>query len=220
MTKTPTGIGVDASGGPVFDPSENVKALNEASHKRQDDLREMFTLYVQSELKRVEEVANLKAEQVKEIQEIHQAHDYALHRAKAGRLDALRQNDREDVKVLAAQTAAKADALQSQVSTTAATLQNQVSTTNEAATKNFMADQAEQNKRLSAIERQQAEGMGKATVESPMMAELVAETKALRASMSINSGEKSGKLSQREMIAWIIGLLAIVFSVYTNLRRG
>ncbi|HXE51261.1 MAG TPA: hypothetical protein VN663_22980 [Ramlibacter sp.] len=33
------GIGVDARGGQVIDPTENVKALSEAANKRQDDLR-------------------------------------------------------------------------------------------------------------------------------------------------------------------------------------
>ncbi len=193
------GIGVDAHGGAVVDPTQNVKDLNDASHKRQDDLREMFGRYVQSELKRVEDIANLKADHVKELTTVHQVHDYALHKAEAGRLDALRQNDREDVKVLAAQTTAKAEALQTQVSTTADTL-----------AKTFAANLAEQNKRLSANERQQAEGLGKATVESPMMAELVAETKALRLAMAGTSGQGTGAKNLWFIIAAVITVLGFL----------
>ena len=147
---TQAGVGLDPAGGPLIDPTANVIALNKAGHIRQDDLRKAERRYIESELLRVEAIANLKADHTKEIAQLHQIHDYAIHKAEAGRLDALRQNDREDVKALAAATTAKAEALQAQVATTAKTLAD-----------SFASAMAEQNKRVSAVELTQSAGSGR-----------------------------------------------------------
>ena len=199
-----TGLGVDATGAPVIDPTANVIALVQANKEAADTLRAMHDRLIMAEIGTVRETVKW----IEKLSEVHQDHDYALHRAEAGRLDALRQNDREDVKVLAAQTTAKAEALQTQVSTTADTL-----------AKTFAANLAEQNKRLSAIERQQAEGMGKATVESPMMAELVAETRALRVAMAGTGGEKAGRVSQQQLITWVLGIIVTLLLIANYLKR-
>src|SRR6185503_1897568 len=168
------GLGVDAFGGSVIDPSKNVRQLAKHDSIRQDDLRKAERRYVGSEIARVREVANLKADHVKEITVIHQVHDYALHKAEAGRLDALRSNDREDLRVLAAATTAKAEALQVQVAASAKALAD-----------TFQQQMSDVIKRLSALELSSSEGKGKATVESPMMAEMVSELKALRREQSV-----------------------------------
>src|SRR6185436_2223439 len=107
--RVPTGIGLDAYGGPLIDPTQNVKDLTEAANLRQDDLRQLNNRYLKALIQTVEQTAKLKAKHVKNIADLHQIHDYAIHKAEAGRLDALRQNDREDVKALAAATTAKAE---------------------------------------------------------------------------------------------------------------
>lgn len=198
---------------PVIDPTANVISLVQANKVAADELNAMRDRYIEARIDTVRESLRW----MERLSDVHQRHDYALHKAEAGRLDALRQNDREDVKVLAAQTAAKADALQNQLSVTATTLQSQVLTTAETLAKTIAADQSEQNKRLSAIERQQAEGMGKATVESPMMAELVAETKALRLAMAGTIGQTQGaketKVEQRDNSKYIIAVIGLLLAI-------
>jgi len=44
------GLGVDAAGIPVIDPTENVKALSEAANKRQDDLRDWLQKYIDTKI--------------------------------------------------------------------------------------------------------------------------------------------------------------------------
>jgi len=234
--RVPTGIGLDAYGGPLIDPTQNVKDLTEAANLRQDDLRQLNNRYLKALIQTVEQTAKLKAKHVKNIADLHQIHDYAIHKAEAGRLDALRQNDREDVKALAAATTAKAEALQAQVSITAKTLAD-----------SFASAMAEQNKRLSAIELSQSEGRGKATVESPMMAEFIAKVDRLMAenamgagrqnyyadpllkqladgqeklfaAMNASQGTKQGMLTSRDWIVAFIGLVLTLLTIYSLMR--
>jgi len=199
------GIGVDAFGGRVVDPTENVKALAAASSARQDDLRQLNNRYIRSEIKRV----RMQAFHVKEIVSLHQVHDYALHKAEAGRLNALRKNDREDLRVLAAATTAKAEALQVQVAASAKALAD-----------TFAAQMSDVIKRLSALELSSSEGKGKATVESPMMTEMVSELKALRREQQNVSGQKQGALSTREMISWVLLTLITLYALYKSIKPG
>ena len=78
-----TGLGVDASGGPVIDPTENVLAVIESAVKRQDDLRE-------AEMRRVNQIEALRAE-----------YQEKLALAEAKRIDAIRAVDVAAVDVAA-----------------------------------------------------------------------------------------------------------------------
>jgi hypothetical protein len=60
---------------------------------------------------------------------------------------------------------------------------------------------------------------GRGTVADPMMAQLVTEVQSLRAAQSEGSGEKSGRLSQRELIAWFIGLVGMLIAIFFALKR-
>jgi hypothetical protein len=106
------GLGVDASGGPVVDPTQNVLDLVAAAIQRQDDLREV-------ESRHVREIAQLRAEYQQELRELE-----------TQRIDAIREVDTgavaraADVQALQAQTLAKqvadsAEAMRVQVAATA-----------------------------------------------------------------------------------------------------
>src|SRR6476469_7647162 len=95
-----SGLGVDASGAPVIDPTENVKAL------------------VEAEIRHLSEMASLRAEHAKDIREIE-----------TKRLDAIRQVDVMNasstadralvaIQTLATQTATNAETLRALVATT------------------------------------------------------------------------------------------------------
>src|SRR5687767_12955841 len=83
------GSGVDAQGGPVFDPTANVLDLVEKETKRQDDLRGMSDRLSESETRRI----NAEMGSIREIAKLRARHDRQLRKAEAGRLDSIRQVD-------------------------------------------------------------------------------------------------------------------------------
>ena len=99
--RSSVGLGVDASGGPVIDPTQNVLDLVSAAIKRQDDLRE-------AESRHVREIAGLRAEYQAELRMLE-----------TERINAIRAVDAAAVQQASAVAEARATALAGQVSTTA-----------------------------------------------------------------------------------------------------
>lgn len=156
-----TGLGVDAHGGPVIDPTENVIALTKAEAKRQDDLRVAER-----------ELTDAKLAHVKEIGKLRAAHQHQLDEAESKRLDSIRQVDREEVIKTAAAVVATAETLRAQVQSAALAQATQ-----------FGAFQGEVLKRLSNVEI------------------------TLSASGAGTAGEKSGRVSQQQLIQYFIYLI-------------
>jgi hypothetical protein len=150
QTQAPTGVGTDASGGPLVDPTQNVKDLTEAANIRQDDLRRETNKRIDEALLHLTTVVNL-----------HAKHQKALRKAEAARLDSIRQVDREEGNkaVAAAQTAIAT--LAASNLTTAETLRTQVATTAQAAATSLANSMGEVNKRLSALELSSSAGSGR-----------------------------------------------------------
>lgn len=113
--RPPTGKGVDATGGPVIDPTKNVLDLVQAGKQRQDDLREADrTLYL-AELAHVKEMAELRA-----------AHARELRKAETDRIDAIRAVDVGAVQRAAEVALTQTSTLAQQTATLAETLRTQV----------------------------------------------------------------------------------------------
>jgi hypothetical protein len=115
------GPGVDAAGRPVIDPTENVKALNAAEAKRQDDLR-------RADARRQDDIRNAESRHIREILTIRTHHDEErrrvneihareLREAEADRLDALRAGDQAQIQRAAEVQEARATALATQQAT-------------------------------------------------------------------------------------------------------
>lgn len=83
---TPPGPGVDASGQAVIDPTSNVKDLNEAAQKRQDDLRTQSEFWLLREM-------TLRAEHEQEMRTKDAEHAKELREKNDARLDAVRNVD-------------------------------------------------------------------------------------------------------------------------------
>jgi hypothetical protein len=99
---------VDATGRPAVDPTENVKALTEASVKRLDDLAELRAHhYERAEERRLYYESLLRAA------------DERLRQAESDRIDAIRAVDVAAVQRSAEDTATRANTLAVQVSTAA-----------------------------------------------------------------------------------------------------
>jgi CHAT domain-containing protein len=110
------GLGVDAAGDPVVDPTQNVLNLVTAAIQRQDDLREAAASHQR-------EMAILRAD-----------YDEKLRRAETARIDAIRAVDVGAVNRAAEVSAQQATTLAAQVATSAETLRTQVAAAASAAT--------------------------------------------------------------------------------------
>ncbi len=153
-----------------------------------------------------------------------------LRIAEAARLDSIRQVDREDVSKTQTQSQTAIATLATTQNTTAETLRTQVATTAQAQLNTTTAAFAEVNKRISALELTSSEGRGKATVESPILFEMVNELKimrkeqsestaALAVALSTASGVKQGGTSTRDVIAWVIAAILGLFLIYNQVKR-
>lgn len=101
-TREEPGLGVDARGNPVIDPTANVLQLVQAAIARLDDLREVG-------LRHVNEISAGRGE-----------YEQKLREAEAGRIDAIRAVDVQAVQRAADVQAAQAATLATQVTDTAA----------------------------------------------------------------------------------------------------
>lgn len=146
-------------GVPIIDPTANVIALNDAGHKRQDDLREMHNRYLEAKIEglkervmRVEQVSALRSSHAEAIGIIHQAHDREIHKMEQEKLAAFRSSDEAArlteanrglaaIEVLARTTQSTADNLRSALEATTAT----------------------RDQRIAALEKSSYEGAGKGT---------------------------------------------------------
>jgi hypothetical protein len=171
------GLGVDARGGPVVDPTENVIALVQANKERADDLRKADRNLAKAELKAVRREAKLRT-----------WHNKEMRKLESGRLDAIRNVDvaaritdqktaLDAIQALAAQTQSNRDALSKQVADVAAAL-------------------AEANKpqldRIAALERTSYMGAGEKAVADPAMALLAESVAQLVKQNAQGSGERRG----------------------------
>jgi hypothetical protein len=172
------GIGVDAQGGAVIDPTANVIALNQASDRRQDDLRASFEKYVEAEIRHVEDMAKLS-----------RSYEEKLGVAESKRIDAIRAVDVAAVATAAERSGQQAQVLATQVSASAETLRALVAT-QQAANAAAVSQMATQlTDRIALLERAQYESKGKEAVSDPMLSKLYDAVRLLNDSQQVSSGK-------------------------------
>jgi hypothetical protein len=137
-----TGVGVDAYGAPVKDPTANVLDLVEAAIKRQDDLRDAADQHVR-------EIAALRA-----------SYDEKLRKAETARIDAIRAVDVGAVSRAAEVSAQQALTLANQVAVSAETLRNQVAAAATASTTALAAALEPIQRDIADLRRAQYEAQG------------------------------------------------------------
>lgn len=142
----------DNMAGQVIDPSENVKSLNEAGLRRQDDLRDMHDRYVGAEIRRLEQISELRAEHAREVNIIHQSHDREIHKMEQEKLAAFRASDEVARLTEANRSLAAIQVVERTLNSTATALASQNAENN-----------LEVNRRLAALEKSSYEGAGKGT---------------------------------------------------------
>ena len=148
----------------IIDPSENVKALNEAAQKRQDDLRIAGDAINALRYTHLRDLTDLRAEHAEKLAALRADNDERLRIAEAKRIDAIRlvdttavavQNDRA---VATATTLAKvvqdsATVLSLQVTKSADDLRTLVATTAAESNRNLQQQFAAITTRVSALEQ-------------------------------------------------------------------
>src|ERR1700687_2482663 len=145
------GIGVDSRGGAVVDPTDAVRALNEAGIKaateslqaaahRQDDLRDASVALFNCRIDCIKEIMQVRGESTRQIAEIRDAHSKEMRISEAARLDSIRQVDvtavstearraLEAIQTLATTSARDAETLRNTVATSATAIAAQTADT-------------------------------------------------------------------------------------------
>jgi hypothetical protein len=215
---TGAGRGVDSSGGPVVDPTQNVMDLSEASNKRQDDLRIYTDLITQEKFRRIDDLRvaesrrldDLRLAESKRIDGeliLRAFYEDKLNAAEASRINAIRAVDvgavavaseraTQQAAVLANQVIASADALRSQLAATAATMATQL-----------QGQTTQITDRLALVEKAQYENKGRQGLADPQMENLIIEMRKLTDANASGMGKSAG-LNQ----AWAILIGAAIIA--------
>lgn len=201
-TKFPNGLSVDASGAPAVDPTANVIALIEAANKRQDDLRELYDRLCKAEIRRIDDIAFLRAEHAKDLARLESDRLNAIRQVDVLAVNTAAERAAQAISAVAVTTASNAENLRNALNTTATTIANQTSATFTAITE-----------RLAALEKSSYEGKGKQSFSDPVMAELVAEMKTLRESRAQGSGKSEGISASWGVLLGVFGLIGAVIGI-------
>lgn len=195
----------------VIDPTANVLSLVEAANKRQDDLNGLRERLSELRATHLEQVGELRARHQANMDDLRERHTAALRKAESDRLDAIRQVDREDVSKTAMAANAAIATLANTTGTTAEALRNQVASTAAAAASSQAANNAEFNKRLSAVELSQSEGRGKQTRDDPQMERLMETMTQVMANQNRGSGKSEGVSTAWAILGAGVALAAALF---------
>lgn len=190
--KTPQG------GELTIDPTENVKALQEASNKRQDDLRAASERFVLSQLKGIEKIARLRADHQKELRAAETARVDSIRQVDVTAARTAEERQLTAIQVLATQAAANAENLRNTVNSTAATIAKQTSDTI-----------GQLIERIAALEKSSYEGKGKSAYADPVMEKLLEKMEAMRGTKS------EGISSVWAVIISVIGIAGVIVAIVT-----
>lgn len=207
------GIGVDAQGGAVVDPTANVIALNEAANKRQDDLRMAAKELADAKIAHQKEISDLRALHQNAMAELREQHQDRMAEAEAGRLNSIRQVDREEVVKTAGSANTAIAALAKQTSDLATTLAKQVADTAVAAEARNTTQYSDTNKRLSALELSSSEGKGKQGVFDPQMEKLTALVEVLSRNQSAAVGKSTGISLAWGLLLGVVSLVSMLLGI-------
>lgn len=201
------GHAVDAGGNTVADPSQNVGALVIAEGRRQDDLR-CAEQRRQDDLRlAAKELAGVNTLHAQEIALLRDKHSADMAAKESGRVDSLRQGDREENTRAATAAQANIASLALTTAQLADTLRNQVASTAAAAEARQVSYSGDVGKRLTAVELSLSEGKGKQQVSDPAMERLAVLVEKLASAQQTGAGMKQG---MSDGVKLIIALLTVI----------
>jgi ribosome assembly protein YihI (activator of Der GTPase) len=189
------GMGVDAHGGAVIDPTANVIALVRAEKTRSDDLRKAERRYFMAQLRHVEKTSKLRSE--------HQA---KMDAAESARIDSIRQIDIQGTATAAAQALTAIQTLSAANATREEQVRTLVSSTAAGLATTNAAASAEFNKRLATLEQSSFLEMGKQKVADPQLERLSSLVEQLARSRAGDTGKTQGLSDAWKIIITLVGL--------------
>lgn len=136
----------------MIDPTENVKALSEASNQRQDDLRVAQDKLTDEKIRHVAAIVELEARHAREIREAESSRLDAIRLVDVSARDAAAQRALDAIRILEATTATMRETLRADVAVTASTIATQ------SAARDSRIDE-----RISKLELAMSKGEGRST---------------------------------------------------------
>lgn len=215
-----TGMAIDSAGNVAYDPSQNVIALVEANAKSAAALREADIKYNDVQNAHVKEISGLRA-----------AHQEVLRTSDLDRLAQTRQVDvlagsasaaalATAVTTLASTADRNADALRNLVNATAQTMAKQQSdqaATLSAATDSLVKDI---NARIAELQKSQYQGAGKSSIAEPMMADVMAEMRALVKGHNVGAGQREGMSDSAKLLIGALAVVTALMGAYTFIQKS
>ena len=208
------GIGVDYFGNKAFDPSANVRALNNAANRRQDDLRKAVWKLYKSETKSILREMRLRATHDKEIREAEGRRIDAIRTIDTNAVAVASQRSGEQASALAAQVATSAEVQRNQTAASAEALRALVATTAATALANQQQQFAALTARIGALEQSGAERQGKQSLADPQFAELLMKVSSLAEANKTQAGVGQGVSTSWGVMIAIAGLAAAWFVAF------
>lgn len=215
-----TGMAVDSAGAVAYDPSENVKALMEASLKSLTERQDLIARIADEKIERLEsEVINAE-----KFATLRAAHNAEIRSMESDRVDKIRSVDVANAAATAAQLLSAVTTLASTAQATAETLRNQV-----AATAAAVASQTERIinpivERVAVLEKSSYRGEGRSTLADPALQDIMAEMRKISNGVSTSSGKSEGSGDTIKWIAlgisMVVGLIAIGTFVFVTQRQS
>lgn len=136
----------------MIDPTENVKALSEASNQRQDDLRAAQDKLTDERVRHLSDIVAMQATHAREIREAESSRLDAIRLVDVSARDAAAQRALDAIRILEATTATMRETLRADVAVTASTIATQ------SAARDSRIDE-----RISKLELAMSKGEGRST---------------------------------------------------------
>lgn len=191
---------------------EHAKELRILERRRTDDLQAKDREISDIQHKHQESILCIKSANEDRISGLREGYQEKIQHAESGRLDSIRQVDREEVAKTAVAANTAITVLANRTAELALTLDKKVSDTAAAAEARGSTQYSDTNKRLSALELSSSEGKGKQTVSDPQMEKLTEVVAALARSQVAGTAESKGFDKAWAIVVAIIGIGIAIYS--------
>jgi hypothetical protein len=209
------GLGIDAYGGQVIDPTKNVSELVDAAILRIDDMAVLRGQVVDEQVRRMydnqvwlEKFSLLRAQ-----------HNQEVRKMESDRVDKIRSVDVANAANTATQLLSAVTNLATTNQNIAETLRNQVATTAAATQTAFERVINPLQERVTSLEKSTNIGAGRAGVSDPAMTELIAEVKGLAKSGAVGTGKTEGISLSWGILVGVIGLAVGLIAIWSFTTR-
>jgi hypothetical protein len=186
------GLGVDAHGGPVIDPTQNVLDLVGAAIKRIDDMASLQAQLVNEKIQNAEAMAQVRAQHSMDFAKLRANHQVALDGQESKRLDSVRMIDQLAVKTESDRASLAITALANTTALTAETLRAAVGTSAQSLATQLDRTVSAINERIAQLEKSSYTGMGKQAVADPQLEKLAEMVASLTRHTAASAGKSEG----------------------------